>query len=100
MGLFRKMKAKRRALLESRDYEFIQGIEIASCWGCGAATNQVDLNWGAHICSVGCRKIVDIRAEADLVRQVSADYPEDNWWLDGEQRGEQQWWQAALGDDS
>jgi hypothetical protein len=94
MGLLRRRKSKQHALLESRHHEFIEGTEIAKCWGCGAKTNRVDLSWGAHICSVGCRAIVDLRAEADMVREVNADYPEDNWWLDGEQRGEQQFWET------
>ena len=82
--IFRRMKERLRPRVETGHFEFIEGVEVFDCWGCGAKTNRIDLSWGAHICSVGCRKIVDLRATADLVRlaKKSPDYPEDQWWED------------------
>lgn len=90
-GLFRhKVRAIQRPLLESPHWEYIEGVEISNCWGCGQKTNRVDLSWGAHICSVGCRQIADVRATADLVkldkhRTPDPNGPEDTWWDDYDQ---------------
>jgi hypothetical protein len=85
----RKIKANQHELMQSEHFEYIEGVEIFPCWGCGQKTNRVELNYGAHICSVGCRQIVDIRTNADLIRMAKAapDYPEDKWWDDFDTEG-------------
>lgn len=100
----RRKKSIKHELLTTDHYEFIEGVEIGQCWGCGQNTNRVDLGWGAHICSVGCRKIVDIRATADLVKMdkiyprplnIDPDLPEDTWWSqDDRDDTNTQFWQA------
>ena len=50
---------------------YIISKEYKPCWICGKATNKIEINYEAHICSSECEKIADKRY-LDALKRMEA----------------------------
>ena len=50
---------------------FIIAKEYKPCWICGKATNKIEINYEAYICSSECEKIADKRCW-DVLKRMEA----------------------------